>query len=119
MAPVAAHRPVVIEAHGDERIDDLAWLRDREDPEVIAHLELENAYTEAAIAHLSDLRERIFTEIKSRIEETDLSVPVRKGPWWYLTRTSAGSLLPHPLQGPGGRSRTFPGRSTPSRRGFT
>ena len=53
LPPVAARRPQVIEAHGDERIDDLAWLRDRDDPEVIEHLEAENAYTEAAIAHLS------------------------------------------------------------------
>src|SRR3984957_13196509 len=103
--PVAARRPQVIEAHGDKRIDDLAWLRDRDDPEVIEHLQAENAYTEAAIAHLSDLRERIFSEIKSRIEETDLSVPVRKGPWWYLTRTSEGLSYPiHcrvPVEGPG------------------
>jgi oligopeptidase B len=105
LPPVAARRQQVIEAHGDERIDDLAWLRDRDDPEVIEHLEAENAYTEAAIAHLSGLREQIFSEIKSRIEETDLSVPVRKGPWWYLARTTEGLDYPThsriPLKGPG------------------
>ncbi len=62
-------------------------------------------YTEAAIAHLSGLRERLFEEIKSRIEETDLSVPVQKGPWWYLTRTTEGLAYPiHcrvPAVGPG------------------
>src|ERR1700722_5817214 len=103
--PVAARRPQVIEAHGDKRIDDLAWLRDRDDPEVIEHLQAENAYTEAAVGHLSGLRDQLFTEIKSRIEETDLSVPVRKGPWWYLTRTTEGLSYPiHcrvPLEGPG------------------
>jgi oligopeptidase B len=105
LPPVAARRPEVIEAHGDKRIDDLAWLRDRDDPEVIEHLERENAYTEAAIGHLSGLRDQLFTEIKSRIEETDLSVPVRKGPWWYLTRTTEGLAYPIqcrvPVEGPG------------------
>ena len=103
--PVASRRPQVVEAHGDSRTDDYAWLRDSENPEVIEHLRAENAYTESAIAHLSGLRERLFEEIKSRIEETDLSVPVRKGPWWYLTRTVEGLSYPiHcrvPVDGPG------------------
>ena len=103
--PVASRRPQVVEAHGDSRTDDYAWLRHSENPEVIEHLRAENAYTESAIAHLSGLRERLFEEIKSRIEETDLSVPVRKGPWWYLTRTVEGLSYPiHcrvPVDGPG------------------
>ncbi|MFZ0668585.1 MAG: S9 family peptidase [Acidimicrobiales bacterium] len=103
--PVAERRPSVIEAHGDEREDDFAWLRDREDPRVVEHLTAENAYTEAATAHLDGLKDLLFEEIKSRIEETDLSVPVRKGPWWYLTRTVEGLAYPiHsrvPLEGPG------------------
>lgn len=103
--PVASKRPKVLEAHGDERVDEWYWLGDREDPEVISHLEAENAYTERATAHLTGLRDRLFEEIKSRIEETDLSVPVRRGPWWYLTRTVEGLSYPiHsrvPVDGPG------------------
>jgi oligopeptidase B len=95
----------MIEAHGDRRSDDYFWLRDSDNPEVIEHLKAENAYMEAAIAHLTGLRERLFEEIKSRIEETDLSVPVKKGPWWYLTRTVEGLAYPiHcrlPVEGPG------------------
>ncbi|MHB1502760.1 MAG: S9 family peptidase [Acidimicrobiales bacterium] len=90
-APLAPRRSTEITAQGDPRIDDWAWLRDRSDPAVVAHLEAENAYTAAASAHLAHLRQSLFEEIRSRIAETDLSVPVRKGPWWYFDRTTEGS----------------------------
>ena len=51
--PVPARHPVVRSAHGDDRIDDYAWLRNRDDPAVIAHLEAENAWTETALAHVA------------------------------------------------------------------
>jgi oligopeptidase B len=76
--------------HGDTVIDPYAWLADPKDPEVIAYLEAENAYTEASTAGLADLRSAIFDEIKARTQETDLSVPVRKGNWWRYTRTVEG-----------------------------
>jgi oligopeptidase B len=88
---VAERRPVELVAHGDARIDDWFWLRDKDDPAVIAHLEAENAYTEAATAGTGALRDELYDEIVSRIEETDLSVPVRKGPWLYYGRTEEGS----------------------------
>ena len=69
-------------------------MRERESEEVLAHLRAENAYTEASLAHLATFRERLFQEIKSRIQETDLSVPARKGPWWYLIRTEEGRQYP-------------------------
>src|SRR6266849_3057541 len=65
--------------HGDTVIDPYAWLAESKDPEVIAYLEAENAYTEALTANLADLRSAVFDEIKARTKETDLSVPVRKG----------------------------------------
>ena len=71
-------------------IDEYAWLADKDDPETIAYLEAENAYTDAATAHLAALRETLFDEIKSRTQETDLSVPTRKGGYWYYTRTVEG-----------------------------
>jgi oligopeptidase B len=88
--PVAPRRPTILEAHGDRRVDDWFWLRHRDDPEVLPHLRAENAFTERQTAHLDGLRESLFTEIKARIVETDLSVPVRKGPWWYYERTVEG-----------------------------
>ncbi len=92
--PVAERRPVVIEAQGDRRVDDWAWLRNRDDPAVRALLEAENRYTEAATAHLAPLREQLFTEIRSRIVETDLSVAARKDTWWYFARTYEGRDYP-------------------------
>ena len=88
--PVAPARPESRSHHGDEFSDAYEWLRAKEDPEVIAHLEAENAYTDARTAHLAGLRERIFDEIKGRTLETDLSVPSRRGDWWYYGRTVEG-----------------------------
>ncbi len=70
--------------------DDYEWLREKEDAEVIAHLEAENAFTEQRTAHVAGLRQRIFDEIKARTLETDLSVPTRQGAWWYYGRTVEG-----------------------------
>jgi oligopeptidase B len=88
--PVAPRRPTVLEAHGDRRVDEWFWLRDRDDPDVLPHLRAENAFTESQTAHLAELRRGLFEEMKARIVETDLSVPVRKGPWWYYVRTVEG-----------------------------
>ncbi|MEI7859225.1 MAG: S9 family peptidase, partial [Acidimicrobiales bacterium] len=89
--PMAERRPVTLEAHGDVRTDDWFWLRDKEDPAVIAHLEAENAYTDSAMASTVGLQEALFAEMVARIQETDLSVPVRKGPWLYFSRSVEGS----------------------------
>src|SRR5262249_42861836 len=86
-APVPARRPHVLREHGNERIDDWYWLRERDNPEVRAHLEAENAYAAAVLAPTHDLETQIFNEIKSRVQETDVSAPVPDGPWEYVTRT--------------------------------
>ncbi len=93
-APVAPRRPAPRTHHGETVDDDYEWLRDKESPEVVAHLEAENAYTEARLTHLEPLRERIFEEIKARTLETDMSVPVRQGAHWYYARTVEGSQYP-------------------------
>jgi oligopeptidase B len=80
--------------HGDTVIDEYAWLGDKQDPETISYLEAENAYTEAMTAGQAGLRDAIFAEIKARTQETDLTVPSRKGGWWYYTRTVAGLQYP-------------------------
>ncbi len=80
--------------HGDTFIDEYAWLADKDDPETIAFLEAENAYTDAMTAGQAELREAIFGEIKARTQETDLSVPARKGGWWYYARTEEGKQYP-------------------------
>ena len=88
--PSAVRRDHVREFHGDAFLDPYEWLRDKESPEVIAHLEAETAYAEAATAQLSPLREQLFQEVRTRVQETDLSVPWRRGNWWYFTRTVEG-----------------------------
>ena len=78
------------EFHGDVFIDPYEWLRDKDSPEVIGYLEAENEYADRSTAHLESLRQQIFDEIKSRTKETDLSVPTRRGDWWYYARTFEG-----------------------------
>ena len=90
-APVADARPTVRHHHGDAFEDRYEWLRAKDDADVLAHLAAENSYTEARTAHLEGLRTRIFDEIKGRTLETDLSVPNRRGAWWYYGRTVEGS----------------------------
>jgi oligopeptidase B len=93
-APTARRVPVERTHHGDTVVDEYAWLADPADPATIEYLTAENAYTEAATAHLAPLRETLFGEIKRRTQETDLSVPVRRGGFWYYTRTVAGQQYP-------------------------
>lgn len=89
-APVAQRRPVTREVHGVALTDEYAWLRDRDDPAVLAYLKAENGYTDAVMRHTRALQERLYGEMLARIVETDLSVPEADGGWLYYTRTEAG-----------------------------
>ncbi|HUP84089.1 MAG TPA: S9 family peptidase [Acidimicrobiales bacterium] len=88
--PSAPRKPHLLTTHGDERVDDWYWLRDRDDPAVIEYLEAENAYHEAMTARTKPLQERLFEEFKARIQETDESPPVFHGGHWYSTRMVEG-----------------------------
>jgi oligopeptidase B len=79
---------------GDRRVDDYYWLRDKENPEVIAYLEAENRYARAVMAPLEGFRGRLYDEILARIKETDESVPYRRHGWWYYVREVEGSQYP-------------------------
>lgn len=94
LPPSAAQRPFAIARHNDVRTDPYYWLMNREDPEVLAHLRSENDFVAQAIAPLQPLQETLFNEIKNRIDETDISVPVRRGKWWYFDRTREGLNYP-------------------------
>ncbi|SCG70936.1 S9 family peptidase [Micromonospora halophytica] len=89
-APVAKRVPAERTHHGDTVVDEYAWLAAKDDPETIAHLTAENAYTESRTAHLDGLRAELFEETRRRTQETDLTVPTRKGGYWYYTRTIEG-----------------------------
>ena len=88
--PVADRRPVTTTHHSRTRVDEYEWLRDKDDPAVLALLEAENEHTQAAAAHLAGLRQQIFDEIKARTLETDLSVPMRSRGYWYYGRSFEG-----------------------------
>ncbi|MEV6373900.1 S9 family peptidase [Micromonospora musae] len=88
--PQAKRVPAERKHHGDTVIDEYAWLAAKDDPETIAYLTAENDYTEARTAHLAELREQLFEETRRRTQETDLSVPTRKGGYWYYARTVEG-----------------------------
>ena len=79
---------------GDTRVDHYQWMENSESPEVLRHLEAENAYTEKMLEPVTQLRETLFEEIKGRIKETDLSVPVIKDQWAYYGRTVEGLAYP-------------------------
>ncbi|MBN2055642.1 oligopeptidase B, partial [bacterium] len=84
--------PHVTEVHGQRLVDAFHWLKDktRTDPEVIAHIEAENAYTEAVMAPTTELREALYEEIIGRIKQTDLSVPARRDDYYYYDREEEG-----------------------------
>jgi oligopeptidase B len=92
--PVAEIRPHRLEAHGHVRLDPYYWLRERDNPEVIAHLEAENAWTETVMGHTAALQERLFEEIRGRIRQDDASVPYLLDGYWYYTRYEAGQEYP-------------------------
>ena len=92
--PTVPQRPFTISRHGDVREDPYYWLMDREDDAVLTHLRAENDYLTESFRELKPLEDELFEEIKSRIEETDISVPVRKGSWWYFERTREGLNYP-------------------------
>lgn len=92
--PVAERRPITRTHHGDVVSDDYEWLRAKDDPDVVGHLEAENAWTHAQLAHLAPLRQQLFEEIKARTLETDLSLPSRDGAYWYYARTVEGRQYP-------------------------
>lgn len=88
--PIAARRPVEHEIHGDLRIDNYHWLRDKENPEVIKYLEAENAYTDSVLKATAPLQEKLYQEMLGRIQQTDLSVPYALRGYLYFTKTLEG-----------------------------
>lgn len=92
--PIAEKQPQVLELHGDERVDNYFWLKERDNPQVIAYLEAENAYTSAMMQHTEALQSQLYDEMLSRIKETDLSVPYRKDDYYYYSRTEEGKAYP-------------------------
>ena len=94
VAPVAEKRPYALELHGDVRVDDYYWLREKKNPEVLAYLEAENAFTDAVLADTGDLQSELFEELKNRIQPDDASVPALFNGYYYYDRYVEGGEYP-------------------------
>jgi oligopeptidase B len=92
--PVAPKRPTRIEQHGDVRIDDYFWLRDRTDPATLAYLAAENDYTDELMGHTATLQEELYSEMRARIAERDQSAPEALGGFFYYQRFEPGQQYP-------------------------
>ena len=86
--------PTRLEKHGHVRIDDYYWLRERDNPEVVAYLNAENQHAEKQMGHTKGLEEKLFAEIKGRFKQTDISVPYRLDNYFYYTRYEEGKEYP-------------------------
>ncbi len=88
--PIARRIPHQNTVHGQTRVDDYHWLRDKESPEVLSHLKAENAYTAAMMKPSLPLQKFLYKEMLKRIKETDVDVPYREGGHFYYSRTQKG-----------------------------
>ena len=88
--PIANIVPKTFEEHGSTRVDNYYWLNERDSPEVIAYLEAENGFAEAATAHTTDLQQTLVKEFTERIKQTDESVPYFRNGYFYYSRTEDG-----------------------------
>ncbi len=94
VAPIPRKGPQAHELHGIQWTDDYDWLREKTNPELIEHIERENSYTASAMSDTADLQGKLYDEILSRIQQTDLTVPVKDGLYLYYTRTEQGRQYP-------------------------
>jgi oligopeptidase B len=92
--PKAKKIPKELISHGDIRIDPYYWLNQRDDQEVLAHLNKEKGYYEEMTAHTKDFQEILFQEMKGRIKEDDTSVPYKENGYWYVVKYETGKEYP-------------------------
>lgn len=92
--PIAKKIPHHLEKHGDLRVDNYFWMKDREHPEVINYLNAENEYCDTQMAHTKGFQKDLFEEMKARIKEDDSSVPYKYNGYWYITRFEKGKGYP-------------------------
>lgn len=92
--PSAKSIPHVTTIHGDTRVDNYFWLRDRKHPDTLAYLRAENAYAEEIMKPTVPLQARLYEEMLGRIKQTDVSAPVKRDDYFYYTRTEEGKPYP-------------------------
>ncbi|HYH07259.1 MAG TPA: S9 family peptidase [Thermoanaerobaculia bacterium] len=92
--PVAKKVPRTITLHGEERVDEYGWLRDKKNADVLAYLDAENAYADAVMKPTEELQKKLYDEMLGRIKQTDMQVPYRRNGYFYYTRTVEGKQYP-------------------------
>ncbi len=92
--PVAKKVPKTTEIHGRKLVDNYYWLREKQNPEVRAYLEAENAYTDSVMKPTAPLQQKLYDEMLGRIKQTDVNVPYREGGYFYYSRTEQGKQYP-------------------------
>ena len=92
--PAAVKKPHVTKIHGDTLVDNYFWLREKTNPDVIAHLEAENAYTAAMMASTLPLQQKLYDEMLGHVKQTDVNVPYQLGGYYYYSRTEEGKQYP-------------------------
>jgi oligopeptidase B len=93
-APMTEKKTKTTKIHDDTMIDEYFWLREKSNPQVIAHLEAENSYSEAVMKPTAALQDKLYKEMVGHIKETDVNVPYRWGGYFYYTRTEQGKQYP-------------------------
>ena len=92
--PIAKKIPHNLETHGDIRVDNYFWMKDREHPKVIEYLNAENDYCDSKMEHTKNFQKDLFEEMKARIKEDDSSVPYKYNGYWYITKFEKGKDYP-------------------------
>lgn len=92
--PKAKQKAKELKIHGDTRIDNYYWLREKENPEVIDYLNAENEYFFQQTAHTNDFQDQLFQEMKGRIKEDDQTVPYKSNGYFYITKYEVGQQYP-------------------------
>ena len=92
--PATEKKPHVTRIHGDTLVDNYFWLREKANPDVIAHLEAENAYTTAMMADTQPLQQKLYNELLGHVKQTDVNVPYHLGEYDYYSRTEEGKQYP-------------------------
>jgi oligopeptidase B len=92
--PMTNKKPKTTNIHGVTLVDDYFWLREKSNPDVMAHLQAENSYAETVMQPTAQLQERLYKEMLSHIKQTDVNVPYRWGNYFYYTRTEEGKQYP-------------------------
>ena len=92
--PTPKKEDKLLKIHGDTRVDPYYWLNNRENPEVISYLEMENKYSQSVLMSTKKFQKELFNEMKGRIKEDDSSVPYLLNEYWYITRYEKGKEYP-------------------------